>query len=81
MKSERPTALNELQLEQYEILLEEQAYPFEEKAIEVHEINISRTKNGIYDNWVKESYQVLGTIVPARYLRGEKSIGHDRNIQ
>ncbi len=79
--SERPESLNELQLEQYEILLEEQAYPFEEKAIEVHEINISRTKNGIYDNWVKESYQVLGTIVPARYLRGEKSIGHDRNIQ
>lgn len=81
MVSERPASLNELQLEQYEILLEEQAYPFEEKAIEVHEINISRTKNGIYDNWVKESYQVLGTIVPARYLRGEKSIGHDRNIQ
>lgn len=81
MISERPASLNELQLEQYEILLEEQAYPFEEKAIEVHEINISRTKNGIYDNWVKESYQVLGTIVPARYLRGEKSIGHDRNIQ
>ncbi|UZE98022.1 tetratricopeptide repeat protein [Alkalimarinus alittae] len=81
MVSERPSTLNELQLEQYEILLEEQAYPFEEKSIEVHEINISRTKGGIYDNWVKESYQILGTIVPARYLRGEKSVGLDRNIQ
>ncbi|WP_250658405.1 tetratricopeptide repeat protein [Alkalimarinus coralli] len=79
--SERPSSLNELQLEQYEILLEEQAYPFEEKSIEVHEINISRTKDGIYDNWVKESYRVLSTIVPARYLRGEKSLGYDRNIQ
>ena len=81
MVSERPSTLDELQLEQYEILLEEQAYPFEEKSIEVHEINISRTKDGIYDDWVKESYRILGTIVPARYLRGEKSIGHDRNIQ
>lgn len=81
MESERPTSLDELQLEQYDILLEEQAYPFEEKAITVHEINISRTKDGIYDNWVKESYRILGTIVPARYFRGEKSIGYDRNIQ
>lgn len=79
--SERPSSLNELQLEQYEILLEEQAYPFEEKSIEVHEINISRTKDGIYDDWVKESYQILSTIVPARYLRGEKSVGLDSNIQ
>jgi len=81
MVSERPSSLDELQLEQYDILLEEQAYPFEEKSITVHEINISRTKDGIYDNWVKESYRILGTIVPARYLRGEKSIGYDRNIQ
>ena len=81
MTSERPTSLDELQLEQYDILLEEQAYPFEEKSITVHEINISRTKDGIYDNWVKESYRILSTIVPARYLRGERSIGYDRNIQ
>jgi len=81
MVSERPSSLDELQLEQYDILLEEQAYPFEEKSIAVHEINISRTKDGIYDNWVKESYRILGTIVPARYLRGEKSVGYDRNIQ
>ena len=81
MISERPSSLDELQLEQYDILLEEQAYPFEEKSIAVHEINISRTKDGIYDNWVKESYRILSTIVPARYLRGEKSIGYDRNIQ
>ncbi len=81
MTSERPSSLDELQLEQYDILLEEQAYPFEEKSITVHEINISRTKDGIYDDWVKESYRILGTIVPARYLRGEKSIGYDRNIQ
>ena len=81
MTSERPSSLDELQLEQYDILLEEQAYPFEEKSITVHEINISRAKDGVYDNWVKESYRILSTIVPARYLRGEKSIGYDRNIQ
>ena len=37
MNSERPSNLNELELEQYELALEEQIYPFEEKAIKVHE--------------------------------------------
>lgn len=81
MTSEKPSSLDELQLEQYEILLEEQAYPFEEKSIVVHEINIARTKNGIYDKWVKESYRTLSTIVPARYLRNEKLSSYDRKIQ
>ena len=37
MTSERPKKLSKLELEQYNVLLEEQADPFEEKAIELHE--------------------------------------------
>ena len=37
--SERPAELNTDELEQYDILLEEQAFPFEEEAIELHEKN------------------------------------------
>ena len=39
MKSERPANLDADALEQYDILLEEQAFPFEEKAVEVHSLN------------------------------------------
>src|SRR5690606_14304365 len=39
IKSDRPPNLSELELEQYEVLLEEQADPFVEKAISVHEGN------------------------------------------
>ena len=35
--SERPKELSKDELEQYDILLEEQAFPFEEEAIELHE--------------------------------------------
>ncbi|MFC6633587.1 tetratricopeptide repeat protein [Microbulbifer taiwanensis] len=72
MESQRPTNLDELALEQYEILLEEQAYPFEEKAIELHEANIQRTGDGIYDDWVKRSFDSLGKLLPARYQKPEK---------
>ena len=38
MTSEHPKNLSADALEQYEILLEEQAFPFEEKAIELYEV-------------------------------------------
>ena len=53
--SERPPELTTDELEQYDILLEEQAFPFEEEAIELHETNAARTADGIYDEWVRKS--------------------------
>jgi hypothetical protein len=43
MKSQRPRKLNKAELEQYNVMLEEQAFPFEEKAIELFETNARRT--------------------------------------
>ena len=79
MNSERPKKLDALALEQYEILLEEQAFPFEEKAIALHEGNAQRSWNGIYDDWVKESFAELGKLLPARYLKQEMKliVAHD----
>ena len=74
-KSERPKGLSADELEQYDILLEEQAYPFEEKAIEVHEVNAQRTQEGIYDDWVKKSFFALTKLSPVRYAKVEKSEG------
>lgn len=71
MKSERPNDLDELALEEYEFLLEEIAYPFEEKAIEVHKANAERAWNNIYDEWVKKSLSVLAEIEPAKYDKFE----------
>lgn len=72
-KSERPKGLSEAELEQYNILLEEQAYPFEEKAIEIHETNVERVIKGIYDEWVKKSFTVLQKLKPVTYAKSEKS--------
>jgi TolA-binding protein len=71
--SQRPKGLNADELEQYNVLLEEQAYPFEEKAIELHEANARRTAQGLYDSWVKNSYSALGKLRPVRYAKTEKS--------
>jgi tetratricopeptide (TPR) repeat protein len=76
MASQRPSGLSPDELEQYEILLEEQAYPFEEKAIEIHQANMHLTRDGIYDQWVQKSQSVLATIQPGRYAKKEKTLSY-----
>jgi hypothetical protein len=73
ISSERPKNLDAEALEQYDVLLEEQAFPFEEKAIELHETNAQRARDGVYDEWVQRSFDVLAKLVPARYARTEIS--------
>jgi len=73
MKSERPQNLSSEELEQYDLLLEEQAYPFEEKAIEIYETNLRHISTGHYDEWVQKSLTSLATMVPARYAKSERS--------
>ncbi len=76
MDSERPPDLNEDELEQYEILLEEQAFPFEEKAIELFTLNAARSVEGVYDDWVARSFARLAELMPARFAKYEKAEEH-----
>ena len=72
MDSDRPTSLEADALEQYEILLEEQAYPFEEKAIDLYKANADRAADGVYDEWVRQSFNRLAGLMPARYAKKER---------
>jgi len=76
LESERPKKLKGEQLEQYNILLEDQAYPFEDKAIEFNEINLSRIKTGVYDDWVSKSLTKLKELFPVKYNRKSKIDGY-----
>ena len=72
MKSERPKKLSADEREQYDLLLEEQAFPFEEQAISLHEINAARAREGIYDDAVRKSYAALAEMKPGRYGKTEQ---------
>ncbi len=76
LDSERPKHLKGEDLEQYNILLEDQAFPFEDKAIEFHEINLSRIKGGTFNDWVSKSLSELKTLFPAKYDRKSKLEGY-----
>ena len=73
--SERPERLGPVEREQYELAIEEQAYPFEEQAIQFHESNLKLISHGVYNAWIEKSLQKLAEFVPARYDKPEETNG------
>ena len=72
IKAPAPKGLSGEALEQYQLLLEDNAFPIEEKAISIHVANVNQIKDGIYDKWVKNSLKELRKLQPARYAKDEK---------
>jgi cellulose synthase operon protein C len=71
LHSQRPRGLKKAQAESYQVLLEEQAFPFEERAVDLHQLNAERTRDGQFDAWVRQSYAALATLRPVRWGKRE----------
>jgi TolA-binding protein len=69
-ESERPNLKGD-ELEQYNLLLEEQANPFDEKAIQTHEANLQRLKQGLWNEYIRKSVAALAVLSPAKYGKRE----------
>ncbi len=73
--SQRPADLVAAELDEYEAALEEEAFPFEEKAIGVHEKNLELLRAGVLNAWTEKSLGRLAELVPGRYAKNEMSGG------
>ena len=76
LESERPDGLTQAELNSYELVIEEEAFPFEEQAISVHEENFELLAAGIYNPWVQKSLDSLADLMPGRYAKDETSEGY-----
>ena len=76
LATDAPKGLNELEQEQYLILLEEQAFPFEEKAIALHRQNLSLGWQSGWNQSVNESLLALQKLSPAQFRRPEQEVAY-----
>ncbi len=76
IESERPSGLAAGKLQDYEDALQEEAFPFEERAIAVHEKNLELMRGGIYNAWTQKSLARLAELMPGRYAKAEISSGY-----
>jgi tetratricopeptide (TPR) repeat protein len=73
--SDRPADLKGEDLSAYEMALEEQAFPLEEKAIDVHGKNLESLHAGVFNAWTEKSLARLAELMPGRYAKSEISSG------
>src|SRR5881396_3087449 len=75
LESERPGDLKPEDLEEFKNKLDEAAFPFEEKAIKVHEKNMELLHAGVFNPWTEKSLSRLTELMPGRYAKHETSSG------
>jgi cellulose synthase operon protein C len=75
VESERPTDLKPAELKEFEEVLDEEAFPFEEKAISVHEKNMELLRAGVLNEWTEKTLGRLAELMPGRYAKHEASSG------
>jgi tetratricopeptide (TPR) repeat protein len=75
VESERPGDLSGAERLDYDDMLEEQAFPFEERTISLHEKNLELARTGIANAWIERSLSRLADVSPGRYAKQEASTG------
>jgi tetratricopeptide (TPR) repeat protein len=75
VESERPADLDAAELDAFELALDEEAFPFEEKAIDVHQKNLELLQAGVFNPWTEKSLERLTVLMPGRYAKPELSGG------
>jgi tetratricopeptide (TPR) repeat protein len=81
MNSPRPKGLSPTEIQQYELILEEQAIPFEELAIEVHQNNIKQSWDGHFNPWVQRSFAAMAKLSPVRFDKHEIQVSYGDGIR
>jgi hypothetical protein len=76
LESERPDDLKPEDLEEFKNNLDEAAFPFEEKAINVHEKNMELLHAGVFNSWTEKSLSRLTELMPGplRETRNEQRL-------
>ena len=75
VESERPADLAPADREAFELALDEEAFPFEERAIDVHQKNVELLQAGVFNEWTEKSLGRLTELMPGRYAKQEMSSG------
>lgn len=77
INAEKPGDMTAQELEEYNFLLEEKSYPYEEQAVKAYEKSLQASrKHKVWNEWASKSIKKLADLRPALYKRepGEKTM-------
>ena len=76
-----PGGLSQEERGMYKQIIEEQAAPFDNLALEVHMTNVTRAWEGDYNPWIEKSYIEMEKIYPQRFGKKEVIVSYGDEIR
>lgn len=76
-----PNGLSQNDKTMYMQIIEEQAAPFEQLAIEVHGANVSRLWEGEFNSWIEKSFEEMRVLNPERFDKQELIVSYGDEIR
>lgn len=76
-----PPGMSENDRKVYGEIIEEQALPFEQLAMEVHTANISRAWSGDFNPWIEKSFAAMRRLNPERFDKDELIVSYGDEIR
>lgn len=80
-KSPVPAGMSQNDSELYTQIIEEQAAPFEQLALEVHSANVNRLWSGDYNQWILKSFDEMKVLNPERFNKQELIVSYGDEIR
>ncbi len=80
-QSPRPENLSAEEQNIYKEIIEEQALPLDELAMELHQSNIDRAWDGEFNQWIDQSFSMMRVLNPTRYAKAEIIVSYENEIR
>lgn len=77
----KPSGLSASDVGVYSEIIEEQASPFDQLAVDVHQANIDRAWEGHFNEWIDQSFTAIKRLYPARYDKEEVTADYGEGIR
>lgn len=79
--SPRPAGLSADERAFYGEILAEQAQPFDEMAMELHQSNLEKAWDGEFDTWIDQSFTMMRELNPTRFSKAELIVSYGDEIR
>ncbi len=80
-KAPIPKGLNQNNIQLYKEIIEDQASPFDQLAVEVHQSNVNKAWEGHFNQWISQSFRALRKLSPGRYNKQEVMATYGEGIR
>ncbi len=80
-KAPAPSGLSDADRQLYKSIIEEQALPMDQLAVELYTANVQRAWDGEFDKWIEQSFAQLAVLYPERYAKTEILVSYGDEIR